>query len=258
MNMIKMDNLDNTRMIIQPDDPRYNMRLDATRLLGMIASKINPHKENIVIFDLDGCIINNLPRQYEIVQQKLLYCNFPTIAESAKFEFQKYYNILNAINIDISQHEDAKKLFLSHFLQNDFLKYDIPIPGASNFVKKMMNLPINITYLTGRHHQDENDTMGPGTLNWLKKYEFLSVLDQNKTKLSLKPNKDISDLDWKRRYISELNEDDQTNIIAFVDNESSTLNSCQKLLPNTLFVKFNGAQTDSTFYQGFLLSSWEL
>jgi len=79
-----------------------------------------------------------------------------------------------------------------------------------------------------------------------------------KTKVALKPNKDISDRDWKCRFITDLKGDPHNNIIALVDNESAMLHACREFLPNSLIIKFNGAQTDNTPYQGlFLLSSWE-
>ncbi len=234
-------------------------RINSQKLLELCAEKVDNNKTNLIILDIDGTILNNLPRQETIVN-KILRKRYkiPKIPTEIKFDYKNYYNILDSIGLFLSDPKncDIKNDFLEHFLTNNYLEFDILIPGAAKFVKKLKTRGFKIIYLTGRHHSNIKESMRPGTELTLEHYD-IGTSKQPEMELKMKPNNNIKDIDFKVQYIEEVIKEPNVNLIAFIDNESEILRDVKKVNNNFYGVRFNGAESNSINYNGLFLDNWD-
>jgi predicted secreted acid phosphatase len=214
-------------------------------------------KKNIIVMDLDGCIFNNLPRQEKIVNEFLkTKHSLPDIPENAKNEYKKYYNLFDAININLDKNKDLKAEFLIHFLGNEFLEHDTLIPGADKAISDLLSHGFEIHILTGRHHQNDSESMKEGTILSLKKYGI--KVDGSRIKLFMKNDKDIKDIDFKLHYFKENVTNTEHNYIAVIDNEAKMLIETSKILKNANLIRFDSAQSQNIDYNGPIVDNWEI
>ena len=217
--------------------------------------KIEVDKKNIIIIDLDGTIINNLPRQETLYKEKMknnLKLNeFPI---GAKEKYHLFYNIFESIGFNINSNKAMKTRFIKYFLKNKYLNHDIIIPGAKNYIKQLIDSGFFIIFLTGRHHKNRFSTMKKGTIKSLIKNE-INISHPN-INLFMKPNKNIGDLEFKSGFIKELLMNTNYNLISFIDNESKIVNTINKISERSINVRFNGAQSKATNFYGYTLIKW--
>lgn len=88
-----------------------------------------------------------------------------------------------------------EEAFWSLFLSNRFLHLDRPAPGAAEFLQKIRDEGVEIVYLTGRH-DEEGDSMRPGTESWLEGHGFPSP-DRSGVELFMKPERKMGDREFK-------------------------------------------------------------
>ncbi|MBS3786987.1 hypothetical protein KGY79_02185 [Candidatus Bipolaricaulota bacterium] len=91
--------------------------------------------------------------------------------------------------------EEEEERFWNLFLSNRFLHLDSPAPGAAKFLQKIKDEGVKIIYLTGRH-DEEGDSMRPGTESWLEEYGFPSP-SVTGVKLFMKPRRKTNDRKFK-------------------------------------------------------------
>ncbi|MHA1341909.1 MAG: hypothetical protein ACTSRZ_18670 [Promethearchaeota archaeon] len=234
-------------------------------LLKIIKKNIQPNKKNIIIIDIDGVILNNLPRQLEILkncEDLLLYKKlFIKIPEKSQYNYKQFYNILDSIKYDWKHDNKFFNKFLNHFLSRSFLKYDILIPNADKFIQNILKLiniqklDLEIHLLTGRQHNpSQNDSLKEETIKKLA--EFGIFVDNNNIKLVMKKNRYTPDLDFKKNYIKKLSTSKKINIVVFIDNEAKILNSAAKFLKENKLIKFNSAQYEYVPFRGYVLMNW--
>lgn len=217
--------------------------------------KKKPGKRNIIVIDLDGCIFNNLPRQEKIIEERLrLKYNLPEIPKHAKRNYKKFYNLFETINVKLEEKEGLKDDFLRHFLDNSYLHHDSLINGADLFISELISMGFEVQILTGRHHETGLNSMKKGTLQSLKMHGIF--VDNKNIRLFMKPNKDIKDMDFKIQFLKEKSQNPKHNFIAVIDNETKMLNEASKILPDTIFIRFNGAQSQNIEFDGINIDNW--
>ena len=216
-------------------------------------------RKGMIIFDIDGTILDNFPRQVAILIN--LFSEMPEIKEIYLNEgylrqlLPNPYSLLKHIieksgNTQIIRELQPK--FLKFFLSNEYLENDILISGFSTFFKQLLlNTPedIEITFLTGRPEQE----MREGTITSLN----LLGIDFNtkKFQLIMKPKIEMEDYDFKVQVLSAL-KTDQIQVLAFFDNEPNNCILAKKFFPNALVVQYLSSQAGNEIFHGPIISTW--
>ena len=214
-------------------------------------------KKPIIIIDIDGTLLDNLPRQIKIFK-KVLTTEFPILQgfKLPKYEYlksQKIYSILSIINQWIPNpfiFAEIKVRFLDAFLSNDFLEYDILFPGVKEFIEEIKLLPLQIWLLSGRI---ENQ-MKSGTIDKLK--QTINLIDGKNCKLLMKQDINQKDIKYKKKIFNSIKISNEIKIIGFIDNESSICSLFKRDFGLINIIHFNSSQSNHDEFQGLHLTSW--
>ena len=101
--------------------------------------------------------------------------------------------------------------WLDAFFSDRYLDKDFAYPGAAAFVSAVRAMGVHVCYLTGRPAKN----MTQGTRLSLRQLGF--PLDDQSSFLVLKTNEEESDVEYKHRYLRQLNR--RYRVLGFVDNE---------------------------------------
>ena len=128
-------------------------------LIEKIKDNTSREVSSVVIFDLDGTLFDNRPRTLFILteiaskheaQAPQLCASIEkqrdiNLIEYSIRETLKNFNVTNEAEIEFIENKWQEKFF-----SDEYQKYDIPIPGASNYVSQIHNAGATVIYLTGR------------------------------------------------------------------------------------------------------------
>ena len=121
-----------------------------------------------------------------------------------------------------------KEFWQERFFTSAYCKDDEPIPGAREFLDRVMRRGGEILYITGRHEE-----MGPGTLESFRRAGF-PLPDGSRVQLWLKPKHEDDDDQWKeichQRLLS------LRGISSAFDNEPTHVNAYKKSFPEAVVV----------------------
>jgi phosphatidylserine/phosphatidylglycerophosphate/cardiolipin synthase-like enzyme len=115
----------------------------------------------IVIFDLDDTLFSTRERTLRIMQE---------FSKDYSDQFSDFQHVLNRISLDdvgygiiptlqnigVSNSALAKELqayWWARFFQDEYVAYDLPVPGVVNFVNECFDNGAVIYYCTGRHYR---------------------------------------------------------------------------------------------------------
>lgn len=121
----------------------------------------NAGQTPIVIFDLDDTLFSTRERTLRIMQE---------FSKDYSVEFPSFQHVLNRIraddmrygikptlaNIGVSDDvliEKLQEYWWDRFFQDEYVAYDLPIPGAVSFVNECYDNGAVIYYCTGRHYR---------------------------------------------------------------------------------------------------------
>jgi hypothetical protein len=211
---------------------------------------------NFLIIDLDGTILNNWPRQLQILLQEILP-KYPHLPKSEilnivtqtppKYSLLPFLHPFCQISDEFQQIEH---IFLNNFLSNKFLNQDRFYPGINSFFEWLRMKNIHLVFLTGRLESQ----MRESTQKILVKH-IPSLLSIPFT-LCMKRD-DISDFDHKQVYLEQLSVDPNNHLVAFIDNESEMCSLASQYFPECLVVHFNSPQSNNFHFSGYQLHSWQ-
>jgi hypothetical protein len=204
---------------------------DARALLQGIVEGARRHgREGVVAFDLDSTLLNNRPRQSQILREYGLEANLPELAESTPEHWTSGWDETRAMqNAGLPQtlaleHKTLFKTFWGHrFFTSEYCKVDIPIEGAASYVRALLETGASIIYLTGRH-----EGMREGTLHSFRTGEF-PLPNEGTIKLIMKPSLEEHDDVFKDRSVKALKR--MGTIVAAFDNEPTHINSYRDAFP---------------------------
>lgn len=124
-------------------------------------TRINTENDisSIVIFDLDGTLFDNRPRTLFILTE--IASNYEENVPHLCTAIEKHrdinlieYSIKNTLaNFNVTNEEEIafiEEKWAKKFFSDEYQKYDIPLPGAGNYVTKVHNAGATVIYLTGR------------------------------------------------------------------------------------------------------------
>jgi hypothetical protein len=191
-----------------------------------------------VVFDLDSTLLDNRPRQAQILRDFGALRGQPGFATLTAAHFDDW-DLRRALrNAGISSgtveglYGDARAFWQRWFFSNAYCDLDLPVNGAQAFVADVRRLGGRPVYLSGRP-----EAMRPGTLRSLSAHGF--PVSEREVTFLLKPDPLLADDVWKSQACAIV--DRLGPVTAAFDNEPSHINVYRARWPEALCVHL---QTD--------------
>lgn len=188
----------------------------------------------VVVFDLDSTLLDNRPRQAQILAEYGASIGHPVIA-GIRPEHWRGWDVRRALRNaglpedEVKQHFDAARRFWrERFFTSRYCALDVHVPGAPEYVRELQKTGVQIAYVTGRHLE-----MGEGTVASFRS-TGIPEPDGKQIHLMLKPTMDMHDDAWKRDAHARL--DRVGEVIAAFDNEPAHVNGYAEAFPGATVV----------------------
>jgi hypothetical protein len=181
-------------------------------------------REGVVVFDLDGTLLDNRPRTYAILERVATQWQGgdPEIARVLRKArpCELGYRVEDSLRslglVDAVLIEQAVRLWRQQFFSNRWLDRDVPVPGSAAFAQACYHGGAQVVYLTAR----DEPNMADGTLRSLREHGF--PIGVPRVALRMKPDPSLSDDDHKRLECARLGE--SSRVVAAFDNEPAYCN----------------------------------
>lgn len=216
-------------------------------LLRQILVKIeefqNQGHKSLAVFDIDSTLFDVSPRVERIIQdfaaEPEFQAKFPKQIQILKDirTHRKDWGFKHALEragLDGHHSELQEALhdyWLPRFFSNEYLQYDLPYDGAVEYVNAVANRGAEVVYLTGR----DVARMGPGSALTLKQAGF--PLDDQQTRLVLKPHRSMDDAEFKTDWFACL-EPNKYADMWFFENEPVNIHHLRARQPQVNVVFF--------------------
>jgi hydroxymethylpyrimidine pyrophosphatase-like HAD family hydrolase len=205
---------------------RLSKRAQSELLRGVIARSHFKHGEHapVIVFDLDGTLLDNRPRVAKIFQELAEHWAAEHPEDSAKLARVTARDIVYGVEENLARFgvtDPARVAFgrdfwKDRFFVDDYIRYDVPTKGAVEFVRACYDAGATLVYLTGR----DLPNMAVGTFASLRDQGFpIGVVG---TSLVTKPAFDIPDAEFKNDVAPALVR--HGRIVAAFDNEPANNN----------------------------------
>ncbi len=178
----------------------------------------------VVVFDLDGTLMDNRPRTRAILSELAdrWQATAPDVSarlrgaepERLAYHFKDSLEILGVT--DKAQIAEAFAFWKERFFSDEPLRHDIQVPGGSVFARACYDAGASLMYLTGR----DLPLMGLGTFGSLRDLGF--PIGVPGTELVLKPDPAMPDADFKRLEAPKIAR--VGKVVASFDNEPENCN----------------------------------
>jgi hypothetical protein len=178
----------------------------------------------VVVFDLDGTVMDNRPRTLAILRDFAKRCRKDDLELALRLEAARPQDLdyllsdslerLGAYRTDLLVEMQA--FWRERFFADGHLVHDVAIPGSVEFARACHGAGASIVYLTGR----DLPLMGRGTFASLRDLGFPIGIPA--TELVLKPHADTPDETFKRALAPELAR--IGHVVAVFDNEPANCN----------------------------------
>ena len=186
----------------------------------------------VVVFDLDGTLMDNRPRTLAILRELALelkgesHTAADTLA-AAEAEHLAYLltDTLKKLGLDHPEvAERAEEYWKTRFFSDDYLKHDVAIEGSVELARACYEAGASLVYFTGR----DLPLMGIGSFQSLRDLGFpIGVVG---TELVCKPDAKIPDELFKRTEGPKL--DRVGRVVAAFDNEPGNCNAFLEMNPD--------------------------
>jgi hypothetical protein len=201
---------------------------DQTRILSAALDAIGALRPGAA-FDLDSTVLSNKPRQARIVRDFGRATGDERLAACSEEAVVSWYVRDTARQCGLSKEEvDAieqrlRQFWLERFFTSEYCKDDRPVPGAPEFLRRILQRGGRILYVTGRHAGMES-----GTLHSFRAAEF-PLPDGDRVQLWLKPKLEDDDDGWKRICHERLRA--LSAVACAFDNEPAHVNAYKLAFP---------------------------
>ena len=210
--------------------------VDQNALLAKIVERCRPvpgQPVPVVVFDLDGTLMDNRPRTMVILQE---------LAQELRAEAHSSAEVLAATRAEELAYllgDSLRKLGVEHpelltraesfwktrFFSDDYLKHDVAIAGSVAFARACYDAGAVIVYFTGR----DLPLMGLGSFQSLRDLGYpIGVVG---TELVCKPDAKIPDEQFKRAEGPKIAR--VGRIVAAFDNEPGNCNAFLEIAPDS-------------------------
>ncbi len=220
-------------------------RLDAagrTQLLNHLLKQAQAQRRPtpVMVFDLDGTLMDNRPRVVAIFHELAQHWRdkHPDAAQKlaqAHVDMIRYGLVdnLKALGVAAARHEEGLAFWMARFFQDRYMRHDVAIAGAVDYVCRCYDAGVNCVYLTGR----DLPNMALGSFASLRDLGF--PIGKVGTELVTKPDFDTPDAVFKRDVAGALSRLGKP--LAVFDNEPGNCNllleaypDCTSVLVDTL------------------------
>jgi hypothetical protein len=210
--------------------PFFHQRLSSearATLLRSILERARKQAETspaVVVFDLDGTLMDNRPRVVAILHElaEAWKAHRPEAAERcarARPDDIGYGFIENLRRLGVIEpelHEEGLAFWKARFFADPHIKHDVEVRGARQYVRACYKAGAVIVYLTGR----DLPNMALGSFASLRDLGFpIGVIG---TELVVKPTFEMPDTEFKRSIAPELSR--LGTVVAAFDNEPANVN----------------------------------
>jgi hypothetical protein len=204
---------------------------DQARTLQAIISQCGSRSERgavepspVVVFDLDGTLMDNRPRTAIILHElaetwKVTHPALAARLHDAQADKLEYLLTDTLVRFGVTQTDAvaaAETFWRERFFSDDYLAHDIAVPGSVEFARACYERGGNIVYLTGR----DLPLMGIGSFKSLRDLGF--PIGVPGTELVLKPDAAMPDEAFKRLEAPKLAR--VGRVVAVFDNEPANCN----------------------------------
>jgi beta-phosphoglucomutase-like phosphatase (HAD superfamily) len=216
-----------------PKYPRLPPR-EQTGVLRSIVGRCRPEpsgRTSVVVFDLDGTLMDNRPRTCAILREfaETLGPDEREIAarlHAAKPDELAYLLTDTLAKLGISRTDlvgRAETFWRDRFFADAHLRHDVEVPGAVAFARACYDAGAILVYMTGR----DLPMMGLGSFRSLRDLGF--PIGVAGTELVLKPDASMPDEAFKRLEAPKLAR--VGKIVAVFDNEPANCNTLLAMNP---------------------------
>jgi hypothetical protein len=189
----------------------------------------------LMVFDLDSTLISTQPRNHAILREFVTSVGGPAelLVIAGKIRPDELgWSMLDDLRRRGFRHEPTltrlRSFWGTRFFRGEYLRHDVPLPGAVEYVNEVHRAGARICYMTGR----DEPGMGRGTRASLRALGF--PLDDDRVQLHLKARSDEQDLPFKRRQATELLR--LGPVIAAFENEPANANLFTEVFPEAQVV----------------------
>lgn len=206
-----------------------------TTLEDRVVKMAHQGRQPVVIFDLDDTLINTRERTVrilkEIARTPAFSHAYPREADrlnrikpsEVRYEIKQ---ILTALSIYSAAVEKVlATLWNARFFTNEYCRRDESILGGVDYVWSLFQKGAKIFYLTGR----DVPRMEDGTGESLHNLGFPMGVH---TKLLMKPNQEMTDLEYKQRVFQSIQK--EGDVVGVFENEPANLNAMADAFPKAL------------------------
>jgi hypothetical protein len=201
--------------------------LDLTDMsvLAELIDRVHAERERgpVVVFDLDSTLFSTQERNHAILHEFVDHIGAPDelVALLPRLPAREMgWNVMDDLRRRGFRHEPTlgrlAQFWRARFFTDAYLRHDVPLPGAVEYVNQVHAAGAIVCYLTGR----DEPGMGRGTRSSLAAHRF--PLGPNRVVLRLKPTFAEEDLVFKRRILTEL--PSLGPVIAAFENEPANAN----------------------------------
>ena len=159
----------------------------------------------VCIFDLDSTLYSTQERNIAILREYVARPEAPAelrqIVESldaAEMNWNPMEDVYERGFTDARGQKALRRYWYERFFTSEYVKHDLPLPGAVDYVRAVHDAGACVVYLTGRPHL----AMGEGTRASLAAHRF--PIGGERAQLFLKPDFSEQDLVFKRRACEEI------------------------------------------------------
>jgi hypothetical protein len=205
---------------------RLELRAQSRLLRGIVAriARRPVTRTPVVVFDLDGTLMDNRPRFVRILHElgDAWRDRHPAQAErcaAATSEGIVYGFVENLRQLGVDEpalHEEGFAFWKERFFADPHIKHDVEVPGARDYARACHEAGAIVVYLTGR----DLPNMALGSFASLRDLGFpIGVIG---TELVVKPTFDMPDTAFKQAVMPELAR--LGEVVAAFDNEPANTN----------------------------------
>jgi phosphoglycolate phosphatase-like HAD superfamily hydrolase len=212
----------------RPDDQPAILR-------GALARVRAAGPQAVAVFDLDSTLLDNRPRQAAILRAYARAAGLPALrrARPEHFEGWDLVRALRAAGLGAAEARrhagPFREFWEERFFTSRFCRFDVPIPGAPEFVRAVREAGVRVAYVTGR----PDYAMREGTVRSLRAHRF-PVPDGAAVSLLMKPGMALLDDAWKAVARDAVEE--RGTPVLVLDNEPAHLNAYARAWPRALAI----------------------
>lgn len=209
-------------------------------VLESVRAAYSKQERPMVVFDLDGTLFDNRPRMVQILKEygdQELKAVRPEAAmklQTLTAPFAQYMLTDTLKGIGITEEaviNNAAVFWSQRFFTDEYLRHDVPVPGAVNYVRSLYSAGARVVYLSGR----DAPRQLLGSVRALRDQGF--PIGIQGTELIMKPSVQTTDAIFKQQATSYLRQ--YGKVVAAFDNEPNNVNVYRRAFADAKVILYN-------------------